>query len=780
MNYYKYLSKDMFLDYTKIDLGEKNNSLLLINLLFYGEKLEYSYEFLNKNISFDKDTLSNNTDDIKDLFDNTIGMNLSFENYIMQVLKSIFYIDLDLHSYKKFSKQIVEIFNVLHKEETSFANFLSHSNETPNSKKMFSASIMKSILLLVRRNVKPANRRKFQRKIVELYFLKFDFNLEILEEENNKERLYQILLLIDYFENEKNYSNEHVIRAIEYSNKAYFNRDKDIIYIENHMHYYIKHYIQSKLLINIDFNNIDYFMLTGIIYFLTPKFINYFSDKFDQKKLNNFKQSRFKFLNEINPSNFNKYRSEEVIFNNLEAGIQELKSYNILVDIDQVYKLFDEITSESKKLSLFYFGSLDFNFFSKENSVIFIEQVRKLIKLSRSLKDFEKQILSDFNIIEMNAPYLRRNPGEMSDEEIEEMLYNNNNSFINHYTHEYIISPLEDIINKYAYFIELHFPLDQILLENDLNKIYNKILVGDDFSKYTNYNKKKKELEKLIELGLESQRRLEIYRDDIFDEFEDRLKTHYNEEIKIINKNIQEMKIAKLELKQLEHYNTTIPITVNISESTDRIKLLSMFNYNSAKLSVVKSLFQDVSESFYYAKYDRLSKSAIMDNINILNENKYYDWLYTLSLSKYLLDYYEVNIDKHFENDANIDWTFIYVLLTKSLENLIANFIEYMLLKDSNVLSYAYNKFGKKQVLDLNNPRWREGLTIGDLRLILETLLGDNIDGIVDLSFRIRSLLQEDRNKYLHHNALKGFNNLKNIYFSRIFELVYMIISKIE
>lgn len=782
MNYYKYLSKDMFSDYSEVNLGSKNNSLLLVNLLFYADELKSSYKFIQSNIEFDMSVFAENTKDIYDLFSKVIGENYSYEEYIRQVLNSIFYIELDFKSYKNFSKQLVEILNVLHKEETSFTNFLSHSPENPEISKKFSSSIMKSILLLIRKNVKLTNRRKFQRKIVELFFLKFDFNLEILNGESRRDKIYQTLLLIDFFENDNNFNNDHVIRAIEYSNSAYFNEDKEVNFIIDFKNYFIKHYIQAKLLIKIDFNNIDYFILTNIIYFLTPKFINYFSNLFDEKEIEIFNKSRFKYMKEIKTFDFMLYRTESIDVSNTLEGIQLLLDFGLHIDKDEIIDLVQNITKATKELSMFYLDNDSFNFFTKEKTNFYFEYANKLIKYYNAMKTIEISVLSEVEIPFTGAPYLRRIPLEADEDiDLDELMYgfNDEGFMIGYYLDEYIITPLTYIIYKHAFFIDLHYPLDQVLLEHDLEVIHNKILVGEAIDRYQNYHDEKKKLTDKIELGINSINRVNNFNDDIFGESKDRLRTHYKQEMQIINKNISEMKKAELELKQLEHYNKTKPVNINLDVDHNKIDILTKFDFKEAKSRVVNSLFYDISDSFYYSKYANLSINDISERLNELNQNKYYDWLYTLSLSKYLLDYYEINIYYHFDNDSNVDWTFIYVLLTKSLENLIANFIEYKLTEKNDKFQYSYIKFGQRHVLDLRNPRWREGLSIGDLRFILEDLLTNEVEGILDLSLRIKSLLQQDRNKYLHHNTLKGFNNLKNIYFARIFELVYLLISKV-
>lgn len=211
----------------------------------------------------------------------------------------------------------------------------------------------------------------------------------------------------------------------------------------------------------------------------------------------------------------------------------------------------------------------------------------------------------------------------------------------------------------------------------------------------------------------------------------------------------------------------------------EKINAISSFDFSNTKIDIINYLYFEISSSTFYSNFKKLSRVEIEDRMEKLKTNKLYDWTYTLGLSKYLLDYYEINQENLFKDKTSIDWTFIYVLLTKSLENLIANLIEYKtsLNNDSNTLMIKKNNQFKS--INLKVDRWREGLTINDFRYILERNFNTNNVHYNDLSNRIKVLLQDDRNKYLHHNSLIGFNNLKNIYFVKIFELIYYVLTEV-
>lgn len=201
------------------------------------------------------------------------------------------------------------------------------------------------------------------------------------------------------------------------------------------------------------------------------------------------------------------------------------------------------------------------------------------------------------------------------------------------------------------------------------------------------------------------------------------------------------------------------------------------FNFEISLNKIYKKLFTVYSSSTYFNK-NVFTEPEIIEYINLLNKSKLYNWTYNLALAEYLHDYYGINKTVLFNNQTNIDWTFIYVLLTKSMENLLANLLEYFSYKSQIINFSVRDRTIKKK--SFSNPKWREGLTINNLMDIYESYFESifNPDDSIGLfKINIRSLVQNDRNRYLHHNKLDSFNMLTNKYFDNIYRLIYEIIT---
>lgn len=793
MNHFDFLNKEMLREDDYMDLSPFNNTLLLLNLLFYSTDLRNSYNYLYDDrykfdFTFDNDQWIEHLNKFLVMFKELENNKINYEDYIKIVISNAFNVDINLVNFKVFNEQIKDIFNLFLNLGEGY--FSTGYYEPYYKENMFIFSVVNGIMRLIRRGIHDKDkRRKFQTKIIELYYLKFGFDLKHTfsdEEENfyNKNIIYHLHILSRFLLKETNYNNNQVQALIKFtndffSNSTYFERNLWRCYRE-----FYKLYFQSVYLLSLNFSDIDYFNLITNIYSITPKFINVFKDIFPKERVERINQSNFKFLDDLKYMDLKEhlYLEEQELIT-----VDEWNNDYSLIDIQDIDKRLFYITN--KKIRLYnslirnYFKSDKFSLYNTENNEIILSALNDQKEINEELNKINNEINQLVHKFEGDKKYYYLSS-------LDRINYINERDINKIFQLEFIRT-IDDIVNK----------INTVVVE--------KILFGDLNDKLKDYEKESSKLNEIIKIGNIAENELLFFKGEIekealvindkcpicgsdltirsskyghFYACSDFPKCAYIKGIEAeenLQRKIYEKNKTIIILDKLKKLAGIVEDEENIEKDSENISVVTTFDYLESKIDVINYLYFDISKSNYYSNLKRLNRIELEEKIDRLNTNKLYDWTYTLGLSKYLLDYYEVNQEKLFSDKSSIDWTFIYVLLTKSLENLIASFIEYKVKVEEKKSYLKIKKYNQLITLNFNNERWREGLTINDFRYIVEKYLSNNGFKFSNLSNKIKVLLQDDRNKYLHHNSLIGFNNLKNVYFIKIFELIYFVLTEV-
>ncbi len=782
-------------------MSPANNANLLFNLLFYSINLRYSYNYFydfEHQIIFDE--CDQDLNKFVKIFKIMKLRKITYLEYVKLLIFEVFEIEINVIDFKKFNEQIKNIFNEF--REKGYLTYTTGFFEPYGKENIFIFSLINGLMDLIRtENRNKKEKRKIQTKLLELYYLKFDFNLIHFPSEEElgyykKNIIYHFKIISRFLLNENNYNNEQVKKLIEFldsffSNNSYFLYDLNVSYYD-----FYKIYFQAVLLLSFDFDKVDNFYLTSKIYAITPKFINIFDSIFPKNKLNKFRLSNLKYLENIKLADLketidiDQEESNYIIKNPYEYYYKNIT----ISEIDELNTLEKDQMNIKKNINE-YFKHEDFDLFNSNNNELISTAIRDQNLINdKKIKIYEK-LYNKIESLEKNIDLKKEEQQKLFD------LYN----FISRIKRD-LKYDVEETFN-----LQLTETIEKVIGEANPD-VLDLILFGDLKLKLRNYPNEFSKLSKIIDLGNKSEKKLDLYRKDfdntsfeteeICDECGKPLAirkgissffygctdfpkcrfTREVEKIEFLEKRIYEKNKAlraldKLKILVGEKYGDKKTNEETLNE--EKINAISSFDFSNTKIDIINYLYFEISSSTFYSNFKKLSRVEIEDRMEKLKTNKLYDWTYTLGLSKYLLDYYEINQENLFKDKTSIDWTFIYVLLTKSLENLIANLIEYKtsLNNDSNTLMIKKNNQFKS--INLKVDRWREGLTINDFRYILERNFNTNNVHYNDLSNRIKVLLQDDRNKYLHHNSLIGFNNLKNIYFVKIFELIYYVLTEV-
>lgn len=200
------------------------------------------------------------------------------------------------------------------------------------------------------------------------------------------------------------------------------------------------------------------------------------------------------------------------------------------------------------------------------------------------------------------------------------------------------------------------------------------------------------------------------------------------------------------------------------------------------ELDVIIDKLYNVSNSYFSSTI--INKQYNKDELrNIINESyKNKDgWVELIIQAEYIIGLFENQFSFKDELD-NFDLIFIYVLYTKSTEGLLADFVKKIHMKKNILFTYIF-KHNKKHTISFLDQNWRKGLTIIDYENILYSfLVKQNYEEtkIEDLRIRIKTLLRDDRNRYIHLDKLEGFENLKNKYIEDIYTLVLILLSMLQ
>ncbi|MFA7076204.1 MAG: hypothetical protein WC152_05995 [Candidatus Izemoplasmatales bacterium] len=208
-------------------------------------------------------------------------------------------------------------------------------------------------------------------------------------------------------------------------------------------------------------------------------------------------------------------------------------------------------------------------------------------------------------------------------------------------------------------------------------------------------------------------------------------------------------------------------------------------SYSEEKLEevVITKLENFANSSYYKNKIVPLKTDEIQEKIKKSLMPKY-NWHKLLMQAEYLLGFYDKS-DFSKLDSVSFDWTFIYILLAKSIETLVANYVEIKMkeINEKGLIKEAFiYRFNKRHKIDVSQSDWRSDLTIRDYQQIINIYIvpfmaKSHTSGL--LNERIKSLFREDRNKLLHDEILLGFNQLKKYHFENIYHLIYLIISEI-
>jgi hypothetical protein len=176
-----------------------------------------------------------------------------------------------------------------------------------------------------------------------------------------------------------------------------------------------------------------------------------------------------------------------------------------------------------------------------------------------------------------------------------------------------------------------------------------------------------------------------------------------------------------------------------------------------------------------------LNEKQLIDVTDVLFDENY-DWFGLLTQAEFLLQYFKHNNNIGFV-DRNIDWTFVYVILTKSFENLFANFLSFYWDKIPSIArsNFYVIKNDHKHYIDMNDKNWRISMAIGDLQKIFHVNFSPYVGSFIDanlLNSRIKHLFRDERNAYLHHESLSTFAELTNL-FEGTYILILIIFSMI-
>ena len=98
-----------------------------------------------------------------------------------------------------------------------------------------------------------------------------------------------------------------------------------------------------------------------------------------------------------------------------------------------------------------------------------------------------------------------------------------------------------------------------------------------------------------------------------------------------------------------------------------------------------------------------------------------YNWHKLLMQAEYLLGFYDKS-DFSKLDSVSFDWTFIYILLAKSIETLVANYVEIKTkeIKEKGLIKEAFiYRFNKRHKIDVSQSDWRSDLTIRDYQQII-------------------------------------------------------------
>lgn len=219
------------------------------------------------------------------------------------------------------------------------------------------------------------------------------------------------------------------------------------------------------------------------------------------------------------------------------------------------------------------------------------------------------------------------------------------------------------------------------------------------------------------------------------------------------------------ELKTINHIN-------NKSNSSDHeLENSSVTTNEEYYFKTVMQELRGIAESKYYKyKYKPLSADEIEKKINVLY-NKDYDWIKLLMQAEHLIN------DYHGKSHEVYDWSFIYILYAKAIENLIANFIEISL---KNNKQYHISKKNPPHRIDIRHSNWRVNFTMKELQNVISDEIAPFYKGFNDIGLfnrRIGYLFKLDRNKFLHKEILQERDQLVHMHKDSIYQLVYIIIS---
>jgi hypothetical protein len=205
--------------------------------------------------------------------------------------------------------------------------------------------------------------------------------------------------------------------------------------------------------------------------------------------------------------------------------------------------------------------------------------------------------------------------------------------------------------------------------------------------------------------------------------------------------------------------------TIKIKDESDKQQLLK-----DSTAVIIEKLSEISASKFYRDKYKPLTVDQIKQNIKLLF-NQEYDWFKLMVQAEYFLD-------KTQESDEKIyDWSFIYILYAKAIENLLANLIE-LSFKNNNI--YYINKKNPPHRVDIRLSSWRTAFNLKELQTIIKYDVASLYDKLNDTGLfdrRIRYLFKLDRNKFLHKEILFDYEQLVLMHRENIYQLIYLILS---
>jgi hypothetical protein len=255
----------------------------------------------------------------------------------------------------------------------------------------------------------------------------------------------------------------------------------------------------------------------------------------------------------------------------------------------------------------------------------------------------------------------------------------------------------------------------------------------------------------------------------------------------IYNNNVAEFNTFSHE--KLMYFVDTIHLSSSIEQEktdeyivVDQLDDFKIYSIEKMKKFCIDKISK-LSKDDYYKSYRimHLNEKQLIDVTDVLFDENY-DWFGLLTQAEFLLQYFKHNNNIGFV-DRNIDWTFVYVILTKSFENLFANFLSFYWDKIPSIArsNFYVIKNDHKHYIDMNDKNWRISMAIGDLQKIFHVNFSPYVGSFIDanlLNSRIKHLFRDERNAYLHHESLSTFAELTNL-FEGTYILILIIFSMI-